>query len=144
MKSVWISISEMLLLFLESGSEWPYQRCHAEWPEIVCPFAKGNCTQIRCQSHAFTIFYPSIVALLRCPKGLVHLESSGLPTSGLPLHEHCNWRMITCWSTHGHRGSLINLHPNGERPFVLRASANIGHSGKSALPASVCVSRADL
>ena len=27
---------------------------------------------------------------------------------------------------------------------MLRASANIGHSGKSALPAPVCVSRADV
>ena len=74
----------MLLFILESGSEWPYQRCHAEWPEIVCPLAKGSCTQIRCQSHAFT--HPSLWLYSGVPKPLYILkvhESSALPASGL-------------------------------------------------------------
>ena len=41
------------------------------------------------------MLYPSIVALLRCPKSLVHLESSGLPASGLLSYEHFNRRIIT-------------------------------------------------
>ena len=69
----------MLLFFLESGSERPYQRCHAEWPEIVCPFAKGSCTQIRCQSHAFT--HPSWL-YSGVPKAWYILKVQDFPPQG--------------------------------------------------------------
>ena len=97
MKWFWISISDLRRCC--NAVVFPGIRIGAavsKMPRRVArnrlPIREG---QLHSNSMSEPCFYPSIVALLRCPKSLVHLESSGLPASGLLSYEHFNRRIIT-------------------------------------------------